>query len=521
MSRVYIPVLPQPQATRTKAGIRAQIQQSGLLQQGGTATEKIAAENIDLVLNGQLRWGDTFSRKVARELESLSRSDYSGVPYYATRPSESTRDEGYYEVERVEINPAHPNTEQAFEAVVALSDAGTKEEHWRSVTTFSDETINTGLATGSGGLISIPSTARKVKWFDTASGTESASSTTTVTGEFGDLKVYDPTQPSFDDPTLIYEVPYADERGVDVRVWDDLGLSKTTTIGGNDFTRWVHAFHSAFEFDGRPVVDNGRMRLRFDEDAGVVELYEWDEYFHATVKALTDWSSDTNATLSTTTTNTYDGDAVRGDTDDPNTTGGRSITFDKSGTTDMSAADFITFWYYTDNAGGTHSLAITDGSAATDTVAFDAQVSADTGAFIEVDLSNYTNDLSTVDSLEFVFDGPSGEDKFVVVDSIRYGDLAYNQVTVDMGDYELVDADFEEMGPSDVRAYCEFYHTVDDRFEQALLSVQRGLDRAIARYPPGTTQTAELETMLGDFVSDRSTDPKPEQGLTARSEVKG
>jgi len=156
------------------------------------------------------------------------------------------------------------------------------------------ETINTGLATGSGGLVGIPASARKVKWFDIGSGREAATVQATVSAEFGDVALYDPTEPSFTAPTLLYETDYGAQSPVDVRVWDDRNREKyfeldsgatvstetlvgDATVGGTvRATQWTHVFHSAFEFDGRPVVDNGLIRVRFDEPNGLVRPYRWD-----------------------------------------------------------------------------------------------------------------------------------------------------------------------------------------------------------------------------------------------------
>lgn len=394
MTRLYTTPLPDSQATSSDEGVRAQIQQSGLLEQGGAATEKISADSIDLVIEGTIEFGGRFSRKVADELESLGESEYSGLPVYD--PAGGGRNTGYYELEQVDVSPSHPVNGDAFEYTAGLKFTGTRADVWSGVATNSED-VQTGLATGSNSLIALPSTASKVRWFSESAGKEPASPGDTVTGEFGQVDQYDPTDTSITNPMLLYELPYADTGGMDVRVYDDHNrdkyyevvadsesVSTSTLVGGTDVggvrqraSQWTHAYHTSFEFEGRPVVDNGLLRLRFDENAGVVEAYEWDT-----------------------------------------------------------------------------------------------------------------------------------------------GTSSWTQLTVNMGDYELVDADFEEIGPMDARVYTEWYDTVDDRLEQAIISVQRGLPRAIARYPSGTTQTSGLESVLSGFVGDYSTDNKPSRRLQARGEVK-
>ena len=290
-NRLYLVPLPDSQTTTVDEGVSAQIQQSGLLQEGGVAVEKIASDNIDLEVSGQWRFGETFSKKLADELESLGESGYSGLPFFDPDAADSGRNKGYYEVESVDVNPSHPSDRDVFEYTVGLTFTGTRETHWRAVQT-NVEDIQTGLATGSGGLIGIPATAGKVRWFDEATGTEAATADSTVSAEFGDVALFDPADATADDPTLIYEVPFVDESPVDVRVFDDLGKDKYYRSGGaeRDYNtgdygigiyggydiianQWVHAFHPAFEFDGDPVVENGLLRLRFDETAGELEAF--------------------------------------------------------------------------------------------------------------------------------------------------------------------------------------------------------------------------------------------------------
>jgi hypothetical protein len=265
------------------------------LQQGGTAVEKIAQDNIDLVVNGQFNFGATFSEKVADELESLSESTYSGLPFFNPALTSGGRNAGYYELDRVDVSPSHPVNQDAFEYTAAFTFTGTKQTDWSAVET-NIEDVTTGLATGTDALIGLPAQATKAKWFGTADGTESATASSTVTAEFGNVDLYDPNDTSIVNPTLLYELDYADSGSVDVRVWDDRGRDKyftvesaettvssethvgSATVSGTSqrATQWTHAYHTSFEFDGNPVVDNGRHRLRFNETGEVVRFYQWD-----------------------------------------------------------------------------------------------------------------------------------------------------------------------------------------------------------------------------------------------------
>lgn len=281
-TQLYLVPLPDSQTTRPpEQAVRSRVDVSGLIEQAGTATENIATENVDLTVRGQIRFGDTFSKKVADELDSLGESAYDGVALFDPDQAALGDRRGYYELANVDVNPAHKTTGNAYEYTVTLDRTGTRETHWRAVET-SEASISTGLATGSPGLIGVPSDDLKERWFSPANGFETATATSTVSAEFGDVDLFDPSNASFDDPTLLFEQPYDAEGSTDVRVWDDRGVSKYASFndgsGGTvDVVQWTHAFHPGFEYEGAPLVDNGLLRVRFDEANSVIEAWEWDD----------------------------------------------------------------------------------------------------------------------------------------------------------------------------------------------------------------------------------------------------
>lgn len=395
MVRLYVIDLPDADAGQPQDRIGSQVRQSGLIDGGGTATEQIATENVDLTVTGQWRYGRRFSKKAARELEGLAASGYEAIPLFDVTSDELGRKSAYYEIESVDVSPAHADDggESAFEFVIGLNDAGTRETNFRAIRTRVDD-IDTGLATGSGGLVGIDAQSRKTRWFDTEQGKEKAEPVATNETQFGSVELYDPTDASFANPTLIYEIDYADDSPDDVRVWDDRNRDKQfvfesgptvgddtlvgdeTTVGETfAVTQWQHVFNTASEFDGRPVVDNRILRLRFDETAGRIRAFGWD------------------------------------------------------------GSDWV-------------------------------------------------------------------------------------ERPIDHGDYVLIDADVERIGPSDVDVFCEFEDADDGSIAEAVLSVQRGISDTIVRQPRNGTIPAKLETMLEPIASDQTTDVSPSQTLKARSEVK-
>jgi len=278
--------LPDASAGQPQDRIGAQVQQQGLIQGGGTATEKVATSNVDLQLSGQWPYGERFTKKVAREGLSLSQSGYEALPLFNAESTSLQRKAGYYEVANVDVSPAHETSTDDAEYTVSLNERGTRSTHWRAVRT-SVETVDT-LFTGSDNTpVAIPIEATKERWYDSQQGTETATEVDTFNAEFGALERYFPSSSSFTDPTLIFELPFERDGPVDVTVWDDRNRTKEFVIESSassltdTTTQWSHVYHTAWEFDGSPVIDTGRLRVYREPPAtnNRTDLYaeQWDE----------------------------------------------------------------------------------------------------------------------------------------------------------------------------------------------------------------------------------------------------
>jgi len=81
MSRLYLTPTPNATADSARDNVSSAIEQTGLIDIGGAATENIATENVDLRLRGRVQYGPRLNRKVATELESLAESRYTAVPF--------------------------------------------------------------------------------------------------------------------------------------------------------------------------------------------------------------------------------------------------------------------------------------------------------------------------------------------------------------------------------------------------------------------------------------------------------
>jgi len=295
MPRLYLTPLPDADAQRADKAVASAIEQAGLLEEGGVAVENVATENVDLVVEGQYRFGKLLSSKVADELDSLSESTYVALPLFDPTASSLGRARGYYELEDADVRPAKPNVEHVFEYTLTLTQAGTKESDWRA-TAIALQAVDGLHGTGDPVRVAIPASATSVQWYTQAAGATPASPTDTVTAEFGDLARYDPADAPSDTATLTYELPFADDGPTDVRVCDTRERLKfAATASGDEVNVWTHAYHTGYQFDGAPVIDTGRLRLYLGESP--------DDYSDITARTVADGETDT-ITSGTTELNT-------------------------------------------------------------------------------------------------------------------------------------------------------------------------------------------------------------------------
>ena len=277
MIRLYLTPLPEQTTDTASDQIGSQIQQAGLLDSGGTSVENIATENVDFQKQGRIQLGPTLSRKVAEELDSLSESSYTALPLFDAADESLGRVRAYYEITRIDVEPAQEARDDVYQYDVSLATAGTREDSVRSIAT-NIETVSTPLATGSNAQLAVPAEAIQPRWYSQASGPEPATATRTEAAQYGDVEFYDPSATTIDNPTLLYDLPFEFDGPVDVRVYDDKDRAKLqSTASGGEVSVWTHAYHTAYQFDGGPVIDTGRARVRFDTDAGRITAEEWND----------------------------------------------------------------------------------------------------------------------------------------------------------------------------------------------------------------------------------------------------
>jgi hypothetical protein len=278
--RLYLQPIPEGAQLEDRDDLRSNISNLGLLD-GGTSSNQVSQLPGDHILRGQYRCQSAeFAELMAQELRELGNSSgFDAVPLYRT----DTGAGKYYIVENVdEIGPLEPQEPAIQQFRLSLSEAGTKKNRWRAVSTaVSSPTPVHPFGVDERALVGIPTAASKVEAIKAVrSPTEREIPTVDETnaGAFGDVDLYDVTEISFDNPILLYELDYETVGVMDPVVWDTRGHSDKQ--GSDQIRQWQHVFDPAHDIDAPIVLENGLLRVRLDESAGTVtaEVYSDGSY---------------------------------------------------------------------------------------------------------------------------------------------------------------------------------------------------------------------------------------------------
>jgi hypothetical protein len=202
---------------------------------------------------------------MAKELEELfSNDEFDSVPYWGL--TEAIPEEGYYTLSNIDVNPPEPRVSEAQKFDGAMTKKGTRRTFWRAVTTNTRTSLENDFGSGSENRIAIPGSATNVRWYNNTDGSIEEAG---AGGNFdtpGSVQSYEyiVSNPSFDDPTLIYDVPYEDEE-LDMIVWDTNGNSNKTDGDGN--VQWDRVYDVNHEFTGNVIISSTVYRLQFAEGA--------------------------------------------------------------------------------------------------------------------------------------------------------------------------------------------------------------------------------------------------------------
>lgn len=307
--QLYVLAVPESAQIRNREGRRRNISTQGTVDASDTpAVEPIASDAETRTLDAQFL--GAFAELTAAEFRELfTASGFGVVPYTRTGEAIDIED-GYYSLEQADRQPSTATTRRAQEFRGTLRKVGTKRSHWRSLAT-APTTEDNPFGSASTEQVGISDRATKVRWFDEVDGSlENASATTTRTGEHDDIAIYDATDPSIADPTLIYRLDYRHEWRVDCRVFDDRDADRlstqtdsgdtvgSATVGSatvsssTEALQWQRVFATDHDYRGLPVLENDILRLRFDEPRQRLEAYRWnadDKHYDAIQLGTSSW----------------------------------------------------------------------------------------------------------------------------------------------------------------------------------------------------------------------------------------
>jgi len=232
---------------------------------GPATVRSVSLEPNERLLDGAYK--GRLAAVLGREFEELAHNDAIGtMPYYDTA-GQSKRD-AYVTLADVTVtDPVDgAGTVASFSGV--LTRAGTRRTHWRAVETAPTD-VGSVFKSSTDPLVGVPASATAVRWYDDTTGTTArATVQSTDTTPSGDVDLFNTADPSFDAPTLIYDLPdYADDWTADPLVYDTLGNSGRTDADG--IPQWQHVFDTAHEFEGDVVISNGLLRLTIAEGSGL------------------------------------------------------------------------------------------------------------------------------------------------------------------------------------------------------------------------------------------------------------
>ncbi|MBX0325798.1 hypothetical protein EGH21_22530 [Halomicroarcula sp. F13] len=268
---LYVIRAPTSVQTNAKRRGRQKTAAQGLLNSDTGSVQAIATEPGEKDIRFEYR--GQYAEKIVSELKELaSSSTIDEVPYAAV--SESTPSDGYYTVQSASANRNDPRTDklQVFDGV--LVEAGTRANK-RRVVRLNKNQADHPFGNETTAEVAVPATATQVQWLDRETeSTSDPSLVTTRSAELGDVEIYDLQAAPYANATLVYDIPYADEGPVDVRVWDERGVGSRTDADG--VLQFQKVFSTAHEYSGERVISNGLVRLRVDQSPAL-SVERWDD----------------------------------------------------------------------------------------------------------------------------------------------------------------------------------------------------------------------------------------------------
>lgn len=286
---LYTLTIPEDSQTSVQTQAQRNTSARGVLGEDAGSVESLSAAPDQRKLRGQYR--GTYAELMATELAELfEASEYGAVSYTGT--SAVTPADGYYTPADLSVRRLDPRDGGVVAFDGRMTRVGTRDSHRRAVETAVVQVEN-AFGNDQTASVGVPAKATDVRWLNDETGqTTLPSPVTTRSAEFGDVTLYDALAPSFDNPTLVYDLPYDEEGKTDAKVWDDRGAS--AKHDADDITQWQRVFITDHGFVGSPVFDNGLARMTFDRTNGL-SAEQWDDAngtWSAVSLGTSDWEFD-------------------------------------------------------------------------------------------------------------------------------------------------------------------------------------------------------------------------------------
>lgn len=295
MTRVlYVLTMPESASDGLRRQERNRVVKEGEVGRGGTSVaEPLSQRPGERTVTGWFR-GELGS-EMAAELEELFSSG-GFEPVVLRGEGEDLDDAGYYDLENVDGEYPDDRTNRVYRYDGRLVRQGTQADNRRAVET-SVTRVDHPFGNDTTAYIGIPAEATKVRWFDGVSQLEEAALAATRAAELGDVDIYDVDTSSFDDPMLVFDLPYDREGYVDATVWDDYGRATkeaTVTVNGSDetYVQWSRVFSPRHDYSGTPVIENGLIRLDPKPASNALQAFAWDNgagSWSSTALGTSDW----------------------------------------------------------------------------------------------------------------------------------------------------------------------------------------------------------------------------------------
>lgn len=276
MRFLYRAHIPESAVSNAGATASAQLAKLGLIG-GGSAVNPVAGNPGEVSLTARY-WGQYAERDGLGLAELLDSDSLQALPFSST--TGQTELDGYYAIQSSTSGRVQPQDDRAFEASGSLVLEGTRASHRKGVSTrVSQPNPGNTFGNETTALVGVPAAATRVQWIDAVPASQTAPPTvqSTVSAQHGDVDLIDARAPSFDDPILVYDLDYDAQGDVDPGVWDTYG---TDTITDSDsVVQWGRVFDPAHDprSNHELVVENGVIRLTFDDDTNTLTVESWDD----------------------------------------------------------------------------------------------------------------------------------------------------------------------------------------------------------------------------------------------------